>query len=140
LDIGPVEMIVLEFPGSRADPDVVKAIGDLVSLGHVTLLDLVWVTHDGDGGLVVVDFDEDLIDAGLEMLAVGGQGLLSEDDLEIVRTELPADRSAAVIVYEQTWARNIATAVRRAGGEVELLLQLPHDAIVGASSATMQSM
>ncbi len=92
MDIGPVEMLVLEFPGKQADSGVVVALTDLIAQGHITVLDLVWVTHDDDGALVVVDFDEGLQGSGLEDLDVSGQGLLADDDLELVREELPADR------------------------------------------------
>jgi hypothetical protein len=129
VDIGPVELIVLDFPGQRADPDVIAAISEVTSRGYVTVLDLVWVTHGDDGELVVIDFDEDLAPAGLESFAVGGQGLLSDDDLDLVRECLPAGMSAAVILFENTWARKVTSAVIAAGGEVMLHLQLPHDVV-----------
>lgn len=138
MDIGPVELIVLEFPGRRADAGVIRALNELVGRGDVTVLDLVWVTHDDAGELTTADFDESLDGSGLELLDVSGQGLisiLSDEDLDLVREELPADRSALVLLYEQTWARTVAAAVRAAGGEVELHLQLPHDLVIETVNA-----
>jgi hypothetical protein len=135
VDIGPLELLVLEFPRRRADPGVIQAIADLTARGYVTILDLIWVTHSDEGGLVVVDFDEDLSGTGLESFEVGGQGLLSEEDLDFVQESLPPDRSAAVILYEETWARGVARAIRAAGGEVMIHLQLPSSVVEQAPAA-----
>jgi hypothetical protein len=40
--------------------------------------------------------------------------------------------SAAIIVYEESWARGVASAVRKAGGEVALHVQVPRDAVDAA--------
>ncbi|GAB2633651.1 DUF6325 family protein [Prescottella soli] len=131
-DIGPVELVVLTFPGTTADPATVAALQDVVDRGYVTLLDLVYIAKDAAGNLTEIDVDEDLSDTGLADLAIEAQHWISADDLDVVRSSLEPGTSAAIIVYEEAWARRIATAARAAGGEVALHVQVPRDAVLAA--------
>ncbi|MCA1005614.1 DUF6325 family protein [Rhodococcus hoagii] len=131
-DIGPVELVILTFPGTTADPATVAALQDVVHRGYVTIVDLVYIAKDAAGNITEIDVDEDLTDAGLAALAIEAQDLISDDDLDVVRESLEPGTSAAIIVYEESWARRIATAARAAGGEVALHVQIPRDAVVSA--------
>jgi uncharacterized membrane protein len=124
LDLGPVELVVLEFPGDRADPAVVEALADVVSKGYVTLLDLVFVSRDANERVTLTDADDDLSAVGFGSLPLEARAMISEHDLDAVRDSLEPGTSAAVIVYEETWARRVATAVRAAGGEQLIHLSL----------------
>ncbi|MFC7451167.1 DUF6325 family protein [Rhodococcus daqingensis] len=137
LNIGPVELVVLTFPGAQVDPGTIAALQDVVERGYVTLLDLVYISKDADGNLTQVDVDEDLDDVGLAILSIEAKALISDEDLDVVRDSLEPGTSAAVIVYEQTWARQIASTVRSAGGEVALHVQIPRDAVVAAVEAAL---
>jgi uncharacterized membrane protein len=137
MEIGPVEMVVLTFPGERADPAVAAAIQDVVARGYVTVLDLVFVSRLQDGQIRVTDVDQNLDITGLATLTVSAQALVSEDDLEVVRDSLEPGHSAAVIVYEESWARQVAATVRAAGGEVALHLQIPQETATAALAAAM---
>jgi Family of unknown function (DUF6325) len=129
MDVGPVELIVLMFPGERPDPEVASALADVVVQGDVTVLDLVYLTHTTDGQVRVTDVAENLDDAGFGSLEVTPQALVSEDDLDLVRDELKPGSSAAVIVYEHTWARHLAAAVEEGGGQVGLHVQIPRETV-----------
>jgi hypothetical protein len=135
MDLGPVELIVLEFPSDRADPAVVAAISDVVGRGDVTILDLVYVSRTEDGEIRVVDVDENLDETGLGTLETAAQALVSEDDLDVVRDALEPGTSAAVIVYEHSWARRVAGAVQAAGGQVALHVQIPRATVEAAVTA-----
>lgn len=135
MDLGPVELVLLTFPGERADPVVVAALEAVVTRGDVTILDLVVVTRDGSGEVRLTDFDEDLSGAGLGSLRPDGRPLLSDADLELARACLPPGSSAVVVVYEESWARQLAGTVRAAGGEVALHVQLPRETVEAAFAA-----
>ena len=49
-ELGPVDYIVVEFPGNKFNGDIAPALGDLVDRDLVRVLDLVFVTKDVDGG------------------------------------------------------------------------------------------
>ncbi|MGW0174539.1 DUF6325 family protein [Rhodococcus sp. NPDC003322] len=137
VNIGPVELVVLAFPGAKVDSATVAALQNVVSRGYVTLLDLVYIHKDEAGNITQVDVDEDLQDVGLEILSIEAKALISDEDLDVVRESLDPGSSAAIIVYEQTWAREFVASARAAGGEVALHVQIPHDVIVAAVEAAL---
>jgi Family of unknown function (DUF6325) len=139
VDVGPVELIVLTFPGERADPEVVASLADVVGRGYVTILDLVYLSRLESGEIRITDVDQNLDGVGFGSLEINAQALVNEDDLEVVRDSLAPGTSAAIIVYEETWARAIAGAVRAAGGEVALHVQVPHDDVESAIAAATAS-
>jgi hypothetical protein len=137
VNIGPVELVVLAFPGAQADPATVAALQDVVAKGYVTLLDLVYLAKDEAGNVRQVDVDEDLQDVGLEILSIEAKALISDEDLDVVRDALEPGTSAAIIVYEESWARNFTSTARAAGGEVVLHVQIPHEVVVAAVEAAL---
>jgi hypothetical protein len=131
MDIGPVELMVLLFPGMRADPAVAEVLSGVVSRGHVTVLDMVFITQTSDGRFRITDVDENRHDTGLGSLEIKAQPLISEGDLDVVRGYLKPGTSAAVIAYEHSWVRHLAGAVTHAGG---IIAQTPVSA--GTASVT----
>lgn len=137
MDVGPVELLVITYPGEQADPAVVVALSDAVARGYLTILDLVYLSRTANGDLRVIDVDESLDDVGFGTLPVRGQALLSEDDLDVAREVLEPGSSAAVIVFEHSWARRIAGAVEDAGGEVALHVRIPRETVHAAFAAAI---
>ncbi|WP_305093623.1 DUF6325 family protein [Prescottella sp. R16] len=134
---GPVEFVALTFPGTRIDPAVVDEIAAVAARQQITVLDLVYLAKDVDGTVTQVDVDEDLAGVGLAGLALEATALISEDDLQLVRDSLEPGTSAALIVYEETWARRLAARVREQGGEVALHVQVPRDVLERAVEAAV---
>ena len=123
---GPVEIAVIGFPGSRFTGEIAAALADLTSRGTVTIIDLVLVTKDDSGTVTGVELS-DLDDADRAPFDdIGGEvrGLLSDDDLTIAGELLEPGDTAALIVWENTWARTLVDAIRGAGGSL-----LAHDRI-----------
>ncbi|ORI23600.1 DUF6325 family protein [Rhodococcus sp. 1168] len=136
-DVGPVGLLVMTFPGDRANPKVVEALQSVIAQGSVSLLDLVFIGRRPDGTYRQVDVDEKLEDVGLEILSLEAKALISDEDLDVVRESLEPGTSAAVLVYEQTWARTFANAARTAGGEVALHVQIPRETVEIALAAAL---
>ncbi|MBB5911217.1 hypothetical protein BJY24_000084 [Nocardia transvalensis] len=130
--LGPVELAVLTFPGTRIAAPVVDALREVVDGGHATLIDLIYLAKDDSGDLVQVEIDEPLHEVGLDGLAVEPLGLVSDADLDMIRDTMDPGTSAVVVVYEQTWARRLAGTVAVAGGELALHVQVPRDAVDAA--------
>ena len=136
MPVGPVDLLVLSFPTENADPGVIAALQDVVSNGFVTVLDLVFLSKGHDGGDVrQIDVTEGLDDVGLGLLQIEEQALISEDDLELASDTLDPGHSAAVVVYENSWARTVSGAVADAGGELTLHVRIPRDVVEAALEA-----
>ena len=135
-NVGPVELAVLSFPPLRVPAAVVRGLREVVDQGLVTIVDLVYLAKDAAGELIQIEVDQPLGDIGLDELTVDPSGLVSDEDLDIVRDLLEPGSSAVVVVYEETWARNLAGTVRDSGGELALQVQVPRDAVEAALAAT----
>ena len=115
---GSVELAVIAFPGSKFKGEIVPALADLVDNGVVEILDLVVVSKGDEGDVLALEISE-IEDGGMfDELEGEAGGLLSEEDLVAAGEVLEPGSTAAVIVWENTWARKLITAIRDAGGEL----------------------
>ena len=133
-ELGPVDYIVVEFPGNKFNGDVAPALGDLVHRDLVKVLDLVFVTKDADGtieGFELSDIDEGI--AGeIEKLEIDIAHVLSEEDVISLAGAMEPDSSAALLVWENKWAAPFASAVRHSGGQLVASGRIPVQALIGA--------
>jgi uncharacterized membrane protein len=115
----PVDLVLLGFPGNQFTGDVAPALADLVSSGTVRILDLVFITKDADGNVAGVELDQ-LGDVAAGFDDVDGEvsGLLTDEDIAAAGEELELNSSAALLMFENTWASKFITAVRAANGEL----------------------
>ena len=127
---GPVDLVLLGFPGNQFTGDIAPALRDLVSSGTVRILDLVFITKDADGNVAGVELS-DLGEAGAAFEDVDGEinELLTDEDIDAAGEELAPDSSAALLMFENTWAGRLATAIREANGEVVAYERIPRDAL-----------
>jgi len=129
MGVGPVEYVVLRFPGSHFRGEVAPALADLVRKGTIRLLDIVFVTKDGDSELTVYECD------ALEELApfdeIDGEvgGLIGPDDIAYVGESLERNCSAAVLVWEDLWATPLLEALEHADGVLLEGARIPPDLI-----------
>jgi hypothetical protein len=138
MDVGPVEVVVLQFPGQRADPAVAGVLADVVARGYAAVLDLVFVARTADGSLRVTDAGDNLDGVGLGALRPGARPLISRDDLDLLRDCLRPGTCAAVIAYEHRWPERRAAAAGEAGGELALHVQVPRDVVAAAFAAAVR--
>ena len=133
-ELGPVDYVVIEFPGNKFNGEIAPALGDLIDRNLVKVLDLVFITKDADGaieGLELGDLDPGI--AGqIEELEVDIAHLLSEDDIVNVAEALEPGSSAAVLVWENSWAAPFGAAVRKSGGQLVASGRIPIQAILAA--------
>lgn len=139
--LGPVDWIVVEFPGSRFSGEIAPILADLVERDLVRVLDLVVLKKDADGMLEAFelsDLDESEI-GGLRDHETELAMLLSEEDVQKLATAIEPGSSAAVLVWENKWAAPFGSAVRRAGGQLVASGRIPVQAILAAIEADAES-
>ena len=127
--IGPVEYIIIGFPENQFKGEIVPALADLVDSGTVRILDLIFVTTDEAGDDTSIEY-EDL--PGLGDIDGEADGLLSDEDLDMVAEVLEPNSSGLMIVWEDVWANRLATAIRDAGGVILSGERIPHDIVEAA--------
>jgi hypothetical protein len=133
-DIGPVEYLIVAFPGNEFRGEIAPALSDLVRAGTIRIVDVVFVTKDESGDVATLELSDldDEVRAGLENLGASPGGLFSEEDLTAAAEELDPNSSAALLVWENVWAKPIADAIRHAGGEIYDYDRVPHETVVAA--------
>jgi Family of unknown function (DUF6325) len=131
-ELGPVDWIVVEFPGSRFKGEIAPALEDLVERGIVRILDLLVMRKDEDGVLETLEISElDESELGtLRSYETELAMLLSEEDVHAVAAAVEPGSTAAVLVWENLWAAPFASAVRRAGGQLIADGRIPIQALL----------
>jgi hypothetical protein len=135
MDIGPVEYLILGFPGNMFTGRIVPELAKLIDSGLVRIIDLTFITKDAAGQVEVVEYDavEELAAfAGLDA-EVGG--ILTEDDIAYAAESLEPNSSAALLIWEDTWAGPFAAAVRDANGVILEGARIPREIIEQAMGA-----
>ena len=139
-ELGPVDWIVVEFPGSRFNGEIAPALRDLVERELVRVLDLLVLKKDSDGSLEAFELSD--LDEGeigeLRSYETQLAMLLSEDDVAAVAAAIEPGSSAAVLVWENSWAAPFASAVRRSGGQLVASGRIPIQALLAAIEADEQ--
>ena len=136
-ELGPVDWIVVEFPGSRFKGEIAPILDDLVERGTVRVLDLVLIRKGEDGELdffELSDLDESEIGT-LRAYETELATLLSEDDVNAVAASVEPGSTAALLVWENRWAAPFGSAVRRAGGQLVASGRIPIQALLAAVEA-----
>jgi len=134
MNLGPVEYIVISFPGSRFNGDVVPALAELVEQQFVHILDLVFVHKSEDGTMTVGEVEALDPELGAVFARLEGDidDLLNDEDLNDIAAEMTANSTAAVLVWENLWAARFAEAVRASGGELVDSGRIPHEIVLAA--------
>jgi uncharacterized membrane protein len=134
-EVGPVDIVMIGFDGNEFSGEIAPALLDLVQEGIVRLLDGVFVYRDADGtvgSLEIADLGPDLQPAFVDVDGQLGMGLLDAEDVDTVGRDLAPNTSALMLVFENSWAARIATAVRNANGQVLEYARIPADAVAQA--------
>ena len=138
-ELAPVDYMIVAFPGNEFRGEIAPALADLVEKGTIRIIDLAFVAKDADGNIgafELTDIDPD-VRKGFENMGVEVNGLLNEEDLQAAGEELEPNSSAALLVWENLWARDVAQAIRNAGGELLDFERLPHEVVQAARDAAL---
>lgn len=134
MGIGPVEYLIVAFPGNQFRGEIVPALKEQVEAGTIRIIDLAFVLKDADGAVMTAemgDLDSEVYKA-FDSLSPEQMGLLNEEDLAAAGEELDLNSSAALLVWEDVWATKVRDAIRNAGGELLDLERVPGEVVEAA--------
>jgi uncharacterized membrane protein len=116
VEVGSVEYIIIEFPSSHFQAEIVPELAKLIESGTVRIFDLVFVLKDTDGKITTYEFDQ--LEELAPYAALSGEvgGFINSEDVDYAADALEPGSSAVLIVWEDTWANGLYEAVRRARG------------------------
>jgi hypothetical protein len=127
--VGPVDVVIIGFPGNKFTGDVAPAIMELVENGTVRVIDLLFVRKDADGVVETVELKDLDPDTGPRYMSVDvvQPGALNAEDAEEISEDLEPNSSALLIAFENLWAARFVDAVRAADGVLIDQIRIPVD-------------
>jgi len=131
-EMGPIDYVVLEWPGRQPQGEAAPLIVDLHDRGIIRILDVALMVKEEDGSIATMSMDDD---EAFGEFAGATTGVLGVEDLEEAANALNPGTSAAVLVWENRWAAPVATALRRSGGQLVASGHIPVQAILAALDA-----
>ncbi|MGW1724260.1 DUF6325 family protein [Streptomyces sp. NPDC002306] len=136
--MGPIDYVVVEFPGNRMTGEGFPILVDLVDRGLIRILDLIFVGKRADGSVVGLEIADLARDGAPELAVFEGvsSGILGQDDIEQAAAVLAPGNSAGILVYENLWAAPFAAALRRGGAQMVASGRIPVPAVLAALDAT----
>jgi hypothetical protein len=129
--MGPVEYVVIGFPGNRFKGEIVPALAELVDNDVVRIIDVAFIKKDADGNATMFEYDslDDVLAFGFADVDGEAGAVLNDEDLELAAEALEPDSSAALIVWEHRWAARVAQAIRDAGGRIVAGERVPDEIV-----------
>jgi hypothetical protein len=137
-EMGPVDYLVIEFPAGYPTGENLPLLLDLVDRGLIRIFDLVLVKREYDGSMTLLALADADGDGEWDYSVFEGvsTGVLGQDDIDEAGQALEPGHSAAILVYENTWAAPLAVALRRSGAQMVASGRIPVQALLASLDAT----
>jgi hypothetical protein len=134
--MGPIDYLIVEWPDEEPEGEIAPHLVDLVDRGLIRILDLAILVKGEDGQVASLEIgDLGGNAAALEVFKGASSGLLSQEDFDEAGAALEPCTSAALLVYENSWAASFATAVRQSGAQLVASGRIPVQAVLAALDA-----
>jgi hypothetical protein len=136
--MGPVEYLIVEFPGNKFKGEIVPALQELTANGTIRILDLLFVKKAADGSVTAVELENLPRKEAAAFDELDGEidGLFNEEDIALAAEKLQPNSSAALLVFENAWAARLRDAIVNAKGRLVDNARIP-DAVVEAAMKAM---
>jgi len=134
MSLGPVEYMVIEFPGNQFKGEIIPALREVVDKGAIRIIDLVFVRRDDQGNISVMELSDLQKDAASAFVPLARETstLLAEEDIEKVSEIMENNSSAALFLFEHVWAKRFRDAVLDANGRVIAGERIPKEVVDAA--------
>ena len=126
--LGPIEVLVVGFPGNQFNGEILPELERLVETGTISIVDGLLLLKDADGDVEFIEFGEDDANpdaARLAALMDQVDSLISDEDVEELAATLEPESSAAMLVFEHTWAKPFRDAIVASGGVLAANFRVP---------------
>lgn len=144
MTLGPIDFIVLEFPGNRFRGEILPDLFELVDKEIIRIIDLVIIMKGQEGQVTVRELRE-LDPAHVELfspLKAEVSEMITEIDINMIAEKLADNSTAGLLLIENLWAKKTQQAMLDANGRAVMFERIPHDVVeealadIGALAAT----
>jgi Family of unknown function (DUF6325) len=126
--LGPIEVLVVGFPGNKFNGDIIPELERLIDANTISVIDGLFVRKEADGSVTFTELEElGANDDAAHLADVLEQldSLISDEDVTELAEGLEPDSSAAILVFEHTWAKPLRDAVVGSGGSMVANFRVP---------------
>jgi hypothetical protein len=137
MEVGPVDVYIIGFPGNKFSGKIAPAIRELVDNGTIRILDLLFVMKSEDGTvatLAIEDLDQE--GAAFAELEITEPGSLNDEDADEVSEDLPPNSAALLLAFENLWATKVVSALADADAVLIDSIRIPVEVVAQARAET----
>jgi hypothetical protein len=129
--VGPVDVMIIGFPGNKFTGRIAPALMDLVDSGTIRVIDLLFVMKDAEGVVTTIEASDLEAEAGPSFLGidVAQPGALGPEDAEEVNEDLAPNSSTLLIAFENIWAGKMVDALEAADAVMIDQIRIPVDVV-----------
>ena len=131
MSLGPLELLVVKFPGNRFTGEIAPALTELVEGGLIRVIDILFVYKDEASEMTVLEIN-DLDDDDyrqFDPVVADLTGMLTVEDAQRLSASFEPNSSAAIMLFENTWATKFRDTLVRANGELVLNERIPRTVV-----------
>lgn len=158
--IGPIQFMTVLLHAPTFEGQIADEFLKLEDDGLIAIIDAAIVVRNGEDDFDLIDIDTEILpgrpllgaviggliglgvagpegaEVGAEIGAENGVELADSEDLfDELADEIPIGGAAAVVAFEQTWARSLMGAIRDNGGEILADEVMHAEDLIGAGIA-----
>jgi hypothetical protein len=132
--IGPVDYLMVRFPGNKFTGKIAPELLRLEKAGIVRVIDLVFLLRDADGKLGTIEPKnlEGEVGNAFRELVKNTSEWFSEADIEVIAETLPKNSAAALLLFENLWAINFKKSLIEADAELIDMGRIPPEIVTYA--------
>jgi len=135
-EMGPIDYVVIEWPGEQPTGAAVPKLIELVDRGIVRIIDIAFIGKDAGGAVYAAELSDFDGDGSFAAFEGASTGIIGDQDLEDAGSALEPGTSAAVLIWENRWASPVAVALRESGAQLVASGRIPVQGIIAALDAT----
>jgi len=142
MSVGPIEVIVVEFPGNRFNGKIIPELRRLVEANTIRIVDGLLISREEGDEITILEIDQVTGDSDLTALAEifdTIDALVSDEDIEALSETLEPNSSAAILVFEHTWAIPFRDAIVDSGGVLAAALRIPAEVVDNVLAALAET-
>ena len=118
MTLGPLEYLVVGFEGNRFTGQIMPELRAVREKGIIRVVDLFFLKKDENGNVTTMELSDLSGEEAQQYAHLGSDilSLLAPEDIEQAAQSVPNNSSAALLLFEHTWAIGLKEAIRNAGG------------------------
>jgi Family of unknown function (DUF6325) len=138
MGVGPVDLVIIGFPGNKFSGRIAPAIMELVDSNTIRVIDLLFVSKDVNGVVTTIEAKDLEAETAPSYLAIDvvQPGALGSEDAEEINEDLEPNSSALLIAFENVWASRFVDACRDADAVLIDQIRLPADVVEAVLAKT----